>query len=379
MREVVKKSLVLSLSLFSLFLGTAYADNSPQTIEVDCAEGGSLPQALEKHDHAKPLIVTFTGTCTGHFAIPGDDITLRGGDSSATIVGSVTIDGRARVRLESFTVRDTGPAGPPGSRIGDGIIILTSQDIHLKQMQVLNAANAGIDIEDSWVELTDCLVDNPDFLGIGIALGSVVHVAGSLTVTNSNGNGIMVADAAQAQFQFRSNVVVSDNAGTGLFVQLKGHVFAHGGSRITSTRNGSGISVVDHGNVVYGGSRITVSNNTGFGVQVGQLADWTVVAGTTPNVSIIDNGGPGFLVSRQAFVRLRENTTITGNGGPGLVVDGAGVAVRGSTVQNNNGGRGDVILAFGSNATFDGNNTFGTPLVCDGTVLVRGQFACPAP
>ena len=367
------KGLLTSLMLI-LFSGAALADegSGPLTMRVDCAH---LHQALNMSP--RPLIVEFTGTCEEDVTIPGDDITLRGADSSATVVGTVTLIGRSRVTLEGFTVRETGPAGPPGSRIGDAVIILSGQSIRLSQIKVVNAANTGMDIEGSWVELNDCEVTDPVFLGIGAALGSVVHVSGGLTVTGSDGNGIMVADAAQMQFQARSNVVLTDNAGTGLFVQLKGHVFAHGGSRLTSMRNSFGINVVDHGNLVYGGSRITVANNTFFGIQVGQLADWTVVAGTIPNLSIVDNGGPGFLISRQAFVRLRENTTITGNAGPGIVADGAGLAVRGSTIQNNNSGNGDVILAFGTNATFDGGNTFGTPLTCDGTILVRGQFACP--
>ena len=79
---------------------------------------------------------------------------------------------------------------------------------------------------------------------------------------------------------------------------------------------------------------------------------------------------------RNAFLRLRENTTISGNAGPGLVVDGANVAVRGTTIQSNNGNHGDVLLNFGSGATFDGGNTFGTPIGCDGTARARGQFQC---
>ena len=83
---------------------------------------------------------------------------------------------------------------------------------------------------------------------------------------------------------------------------------------------------------------------------------------------------------RNAFMRLRENTNISGNAGPGLVVDGANVAIRGTTIQGNNNHQGDVLLNFGSGATFDGGDTLGTPIVCDGTSRSRGQFQCsPTP
>jgi hypothetical protein len=159
-------------------------------------------------------------------------------------------------------------------------------------------------------------------------------------------------------------------------VQLGGHATIHGESHVVADRNGIGINVVDHGNLVYGDATIEVANNRFIGIQVGQQGDWTVFAGIIPTLTVTNNGGPGIAVIRSSFVRLRENATISGNAGPGLLVDAANVAVRGTTIQNNNGGQGDVVLTFGSGATFDGGDTFGTPPVCDGTVRSRGQFQC---
>lgn len=384
-RGVVGKGLLLLLMLVLLPMSPVFADHDddddddggPEVERVDCARGKTLKKALEKS--RRPLIVEFSGTCNEDVTIPGDDVTLRGKDATATIIGTVTLVGLSHIHLEDFTVRDT-PIGPPATRVGDGVVVLSSQDIHITRVQVVNAGNISFDLEGSWVNLTDCTVTGSRQIGVAVALGSVVNNFGTLTVTGTtNNNAIVVTDKGQMQISPGSRIVTTDNAGSGLFVQLQGHIFAHGGSRLTSQRNASGINVVDEGTIVLGGARIEASDNLAFGIQVGQLADWAVVGGVTPNVFVTNNGGPGFLVSRQAFLRLRENTTITGNGGPGVVVDGAGVAIRGSNISGNNSGNGDVVLVFGTNATFDGGNTVPTPIFCDGTVLIRGQFTCGAP
>lgn len=379
MREVVKRSLILLLSLFALSLGTAHADSDgPQTVRVDCADEETLAKALERKHHTKPLIVEFTGTCTGNVEIPDDDITLRGADSSATVIGTVSVIGRSRVTLENFTIRDT-PIGNPTTRDGNGIVAVAAQYVTLQGMTVLNTGNIGIDIEDSTVIVIDTTSNGSRRFGLAAVFGSVVEVKGTLTTTGNRLGGIVITDTAQIQFYTRARVITTDNQGPGLIVQLHGRATLHGGVVLDVKRNGGGILVVDLGNLVYGFATINISENLGFGLQVGQLADWTLIAATGSNVNITNNLGPGVIVSRQAFVRLRENTTITGNAGPGIVVDGAGVAIRGATIQGNNNGNGDVVLVFGTNATFDAPSTIGTPIFCDGTVLVRGAHACGAP
>lgn len=372
------KSIVSAGGLILILLepatGTAFAQPGPHTVQVDCAAGETLGHALSKHN--RPLIVEFTGTCTGDVLIPGDDITLRGGDASAAIVGTVTIEGHSRVTLESFTVRDV-PPGSPVTRIGNGIVVASGQEVVLRDVDVINAGNIGVDLESSSVRMFDCTISRSRRHGLAVVFGSVLEVRGSLDVNQSGLVGIVVTDDGQIQMSTASQVSTTDNAGAGLSIQLQGHVTLHGGTHLTVSRNGSGISVVDDGSLIYGPVTIEVTNNRGIGVLVGQLSDWTVFGGPAPNLTISDNLGPGFLVIRNSFARLRENAIITNNGGPGLSVDESHVAVRGTTIQNNPAG--DVILTFGSRATFDGGNTVGTPIVCDATVLVRGQFVCPAP
>jgi hypothetical protein len=371
MKSMVKTS-GLILLLLAPATGAAFADQGPHTVYVDCAEGQTLRKALSKQN--RPLIVEFTGTCTGDVLIPGDDITLRGGDDSATIIGTVTIEGYSRVTLEGFTVRDV-PPGSAVTRIGDGIVVASSQAVALVNIDVINAGNIGVDIEASSVRMTDCTISRSLRHGLAVVFGAVVAIRGSLDVNQSGLIGILATDHGEIQMTTGSQVSSTDNTGSGLTIQLQAHTTLHGGTRLTVSRNGSGISVVDDGSLIYGPVTLEVTNNRGIGVLVGQLSDWTVFGGPTPNLTISDNLGPGFLVIRNSFARLRENALITNNGGPGLSVDESHVAVRGVKIQNNPAG--NVILTFGSRATFDGGNTFGTPISCDGTVLARGQFTCP--
>ncbi len=77
----------LSLGLLVLSGGAALADG-PHTVQVDCAQGMTLDQALGLHP--RPLVVEFTGTCDQDVTIPGDNITLRGADASARRGTAVT-------------------------------------------------------------------------------------------------------------------------------------------------------------------------------------------------------------------------------------------------------------------------------------------------
>ena len=367
------KTVVGMLALSLMTAGVSHA-NEANTHRINCAEGKKLQQALSKN--YRPLIVEFTGTCTGDVVIPGDDITLRGGDDTATVVGTVSVIGRSRVTLQDFTIRDV-PPGSPVTRIGDGIVVVSSQDVALLGMNVINAGNIGIDVESGYVRMVDCTVSRSRRHGISAVFGSVVEVRGFLDVNQSGLNGIVLTDHGEMQMATDSQVSSTDNTGTGLVVQLQSHTTLHGGTDLIVSRNGAGISVVDDGSLIFGPVTITVTNNRGNGVLVGQMSDWTVFGGPVPTLTITDNAGAGFLVIRNSFARLRENATIANNGGPGLSVDESHVAVRGTTIQNNTAG--NVTLGFGSRATFDGGNTVPTPIACDGTVLVRGQFACPAP
>jgi hypothetical protein len=377
----IAKTVICSLALCLTATGLAAAEedggDGTRTVRVDCSKGGSLNDALASK--ARVLVVEFTGTCAGAVTINRGDVTLRGADASATItVGPIRSQGYSRVTLDSFTLRDT-PLGPPDpnvdSEIGVGIRIINTHELTLSHLTLLNIGNAGIEANACNGTLSDISIADSANVGISLAVSSAMLLRGTVQVTRSS-IGVVVAETAELIVDKDANLIITDNRSTGVLVELKGHIAFRSNTKLVSDRNLIGIQVVDHGAFDYDHTQIEVANNRAIGVQVGQLSDWTVISGVLPDVKIMNNGGPGVFVLRDAFVRLRENTTITGNAGPGLVVDGSNVVVRNTTVTGNNGGQGDVVLTFGSGATFDGGNTFGTPLNCDGTVRARGQFQC---
>jgi hypothetical protein len=367
------KFVVSSLAVAVISVGGAYAENEGgHTLRVNCARGQSLNQALASS--GTPLVVEFTGTCTGEVDIKRSDVTLRGGDASATVVaGPVLIEGQARVTLSGFTVRDA-PAADIESDAGKCIRIENDQDMLLTGLKLSNCGNFGIDINASTGELSDSTVTHSGNVGVALNRNASFELTGTLTVTQGLGQGVVVSANAALEVQEEASMVTTDNQANGVLIELGGHITLH--SEIIADRNGIGINVVDRGGMIYGDSHIEVANNRTIGIQIGQLADWTIVGGVVPNVQVFNNAGPGISVLRNAFVRLRENTTITGNAGPGLLVDGSGVAVRGTTITNNNGGHGDVVLNFGAQGTFDGGDVVGTPVSCDGTSRSRGQLVC---
>jgi hypothetical protein len=373
---VVLKAVLWSLALVLMSGSVALAkdnDGEGHVVRVDCRHGNhSLSHALGPNEKAE--VVEFTGTCTGEFDVLRDGVTLRGGDASATIVGGpVLVEGHSRVTLQNFTVRDA----PPGDIDGDdGKGIRVDDSVHAKLigLTVINCGNFGIDINSSTGEMEDISITGSGNVGMALNRDAAFELSGHVAVTHGNGSGVVVSANASLEIQEDASLAITDNAGNGLLIELKGHVTLH--SQIISDRNAIGINVVDQGGIVYGQSQIEVANNRLIGVQVGQVADWTLIAGVVPEVKIINNGGPGLSVLRNAFVRLRENTTITGNAGPGVIVDGGGVAIRGTTISGNNGGHGDVVLNFGAQGTFDGTNTIGTPAVCDSSSRSRGQIVC---
>src|SRR5580693_515234 len=373
-QRFTNKAVLFSVALALLSTGAAVADDQagPTTIRVDCGQGQSLAQALASR--ARVLVVEFTGTCTGRVDVARSDVTLRGADASATVVGGpVVVEGQARVTFDNFTVRDTPPANIE-STAGKGIEVNDSQHVSLSRLTLVNIGNFGIDINASTGDLSNTTVTRAANVGVALNRNAAFELAGTVKVTQGGFVGVIVSANAALEVEEEASLVTTDNGATGLQIELKGHVTLH--SQLIADRNEVGINVVDQGGFIYGNGTIEAANNRVFGVQVGELADWTVVAGAVAGVRVVNNGGPGFSVLRNAFVRLVDGTIITGNGGPGLLVDGAAVAVRGSTISGNNNGQGDVVLNFGSLATFDRSNTLGTPLNCDGTSRARGQFQC---
>lgn len=355
----------------------ALADH-PQTnnVLVNCAAGETLNEAIAANiDSDKRLVIEFTGTCTEAVIISRDDVTIRGADASATVVGRIFADGKVRSRFTGFTIRDTPPDPRPNGRLGDAILLNATVGTVVEDLRIIRPGGNGITTDDGQVKVRNVTVTGCGGIGIASGMSGSFLVSGTLVTNGCQGAGIQVGFGSQLTAQFGTVIEANDNLSWGILVQTQGQVTIFRGTRVSVLRNGIGIQVSNKGSLTHGDGLLDVSDNRTFGILVGELSDMTPFGGIVPNIRVSGNG-VGIAVIRRSFLRTREGTVVSGNLGPGLLVDASDVAVQGTTIQNNGGP--DALLVFGSTATFDGGNTLGTALACDSTALARGQFSCPS-
>jgi hypothetical protein len=367
----VKRTLPTAVALL-LAAVPAPAQPRQRTIEVNCGAGGRLADALATRGES--LVVRFRGTCAERVTIARDDVTLAGSGPEATLVGSVTVDGASRVRLQDFTVRDT-PGEDPFSSEGDAIRILASHKVTLERVRTQDTGRRGVSVEESAADLIDGTVLRAGGAGIqGTTAG--INVFGTLAITDGAGPGLLIASMTHVFLRRDARLVVDRNA-IGLVAQGNGTMTVSNESKIRANNNSFlGILVTSQGDVLYGEAEIEVRGN-GVGVLVSEHANWTPFVGSPATIRIRGNTVAGVVLERGGFLEFGDGTaTVTGNGGPGLIVDDSRVVLRGTTVRNNAGG--DVLLSARASAIFNDSNLFGTPVACDGTVLVRGTASCAA-
>jgi len=370
---------ILGLSLGLLIASIAspaLADPVIKTMRVDCANGETISEALAKSvGEDKELVIEFTGTCTETVSVPRDDVTIRGLDPSATLVGRVTADGVVRLTVTSFTIRDTPPDPRPNGRRGDAILLNTTLGVTIDNMKIIHPGGNGITTDDGQVRVRNVSVTDCGGIGIASGMSGSFLVGGTLVTNRCQGAGIQVGFGSQMTAQTGAVIEANDNVSWGILVQTLGQLSIFRNTTTTVLRNGVGIQVSNKGSLTYGDGLMDVSDNRGFGILVGELADMTPFGGIVPNL-VVSRNGVGIGVIRRSFIRMIQGN-ISNNLGPGLLVDASDVAIRGTTIQSNAGP--SALVTFDSTATFDGGNVFDTAIVCDSTSIARGQFTCPTP
>jgi hypothetical protein len=369
-RTVATAALILTTATVAAL--PAVADPDSRTVQVNCAAGGRLGPALVLR--AAALTVRFRGTCNERITIARDDVTLAGAAPGATIVGSVTLDGASRVRLADFTVRDT-PGDDPFRFEGDGIRILASQKVTVERVRTEDTGRRGLSIEESSTDLIDVTVLRAGGAGIQ-AQASGLNVFGTLALTDGAGPGLLLVFQTHI-FARRDARLVFDRNVIGVAVQGNATLTLSNEAWLQANDNlALGILITSQGDFFYGESRIVARGN-GLGALVSEHSNWTPFVGSPAVVEIAGNTGGGVLLERGGFLEFGDGTAaVTGNGGPGFHVDDSRLVLRGTTAQGNAGS--DVVLIARTSAIFGDSNVFGTPIACDGTVLVRGTAACGA-
>lgn len=326
------------------------------TVQVDCDAGETIAAALTQR--ADELTVEITGSCPENVLIRRDRTRLLGvapgaeivGDGTAilTQAGVVTVQGASNVTLADLTIRG-------GNR---GITLRDGGHARLERLTVRDNTLDGVFLSGSraWVEELAILDNGQDGLA---AWGSstVVPSFTGTTVFRRNGRvGLLVSGSSDVA-GFGTTRMEIDDSPFGVFVQAGASVQALG---LTARRNDFGIVALVGGKF---GSAADVRDGGAIGVSVsdGGFAD---VRGTIEN-----NGAFGIWAEHDATVTFRGE--ISGHQ-VGMRLDGTEAFILNSAIDD------PVELLFGTRVDFAGGNSLTGGVSCDGTVLVRGDVACPA-
>jgi hypothetical protein len=295
------------------------------------------------------------GTCEETVTITTDRLTLHGIDN-ATIKGPgggpagdvfeglLNVVGAHGVEIRGFTVQDSPVNGISG-RQGTAFVV--------RDTRVLQSGGAGIQVtETSTVRfLGTCEVRGNSTAGIAIRRGSSALFLGDLVHTTHNTWGILVlGHSSMALAGETSTILAEENTLDGMIVADTSDLRLDGG-KITSTRNGrSGLTIGGANLTLFAGTILLENNPAGLVLDVGS----TMAVFPTGHLTIQGNTTVGLSADNGSTMRIIQGATITGNGT-------------------------DVVLLFGSRATFN-DNTIGT-ISCDETVLLRGDtgVTCPHP
>ena len=356
-----------------------------KTIKVDCSKGGKISKALE--DTALELTIEVDGVCAESVLITRDRVTLRGVGSGATIDGTsfptptppgILVTGAANVSLENLMVRHWGR----------GVWVQLGAGVSLLGVAFQDNGN-GLLVQGSAVKLREVTVERSGGHGIWIGEGAHAVVEGTLVTTDNGGTGLVISGAnlefglagrtiesrdnglRGITFQVGAGAQLHVGAGTPVIVSGNGHagVAVYGAcvsiQQLDSTGNGHGIWVEGASSVEVTG---TIADNMWNGVRCG---DGGLVS--LRNATVSGSGLAGVRLDGECRATL-TGVTVQGNTGAGLRLDGASTAISNTTISGNTGT--DVVLGFGSRASFDGGNSVGS-VSCDGTELVRGDVSCP--
>lgn len=183
--------LVLASLLLGIGLPTATVAAQVKTVEVKCAEGETIAQALQKEE-SKPLVITVQGTCVENVTIQRDNVTLQGDPVVGGAVTAVTIDGARRVVVASLTITNES---------GDGLTVTNGGSATIRDNNIVGNGGYGVFLRNAAFALVNKNSlnnngqTNPDASGIGVSIGSTVRALENEIRDNANA-GIEVFDSS---------------------------------------------------------------------------------------------------------------------------------------------------------------------------------------
>lgn len=234
-------------------IGTAAAQHiTPQQIKLDCSAGHKIQSQLNTLTRARPLIFEISGICQEDLIIRRHDVVIKGAAANtrtATIRGSVTVQGSTLVHLKDLTIQDdqgaqygvTIEAGSSvelvnilvkGHKRGAVAVLRNSVvDTSKSTFSAGNEAEATLTIADggTLVMRDSAVVANRSESGLGPAIGvyrrASVRLLANNTIKHNGANddpwtgaAMVVLDGSNARIQGTpgntvvGNIVVSDQS-----------------------------------------------------------------------------------------------------------------------------------------------------------------------
>lgn len=370
-------------TLVLLITAPVMAQGTALERRVDCGEGMTVANVLDRAPPVRPLVITVVGVCEEAIEIDRDDVTIQGenpGDGfQAPTQDSriIYLNAAHRVTLNQLTLT--------GGRIG--IVAFAANfyatDISINSTNgfgVLLAANSSSNFDNLYID------DAHD--GISSRNGAIARVIGGV-ISNSQRNGVEASRGGQ--IYLLPGAVIRDSGVHGVQVSNNGSVRIEGA--VVTKSGAAGVFAYVGGSVTIYGRESIISENQGAGIEVksghaeldesqvfGNLGDGVFVfnggAVTIQNQAVIkNNAGSGVVVMGGSSAAFHREARIEENAVDGIKLRDTSVAIfeapgAGTNVITNNGGFGIICDPYPSVAQITGGV---------GTVInnALGQISCP--
>ncbi len=335
---------IASIIAACVLSGGAYATPGGGVKEefVDCADGDDASNIQEEIDQAdEPIIITFTGSCTGDLSINQDDITIEGESSDGTdeIVGQVIIQGVQRIQLNNLTI--TGGAS--------GIIAFDGAALRAQEITVIGTGT------------------NTNSCAVGVLNGSTVILT-DVEITGNTGRGVLAN--ANATVEVRGDSAVSDNGADGFGIFKNSSLTLN---TVDVKANGSrGINVGDNSAVEIR-ENSEISGNTRHGINA--FGGASVHIGGATILGGPDGGSHAFTATQsRVFITKRNDVAPVidgGSNGKGLTLAyGASAEISDATINSDGSGLTRALTVLGGSMAIIRGSTITSPNT-DETVYIE--------
>lgn len=347
MRIVIPSTTAALAVAAALAWPTAASALTDLVVNVDCASGGRINQALSRPAlFDRRLVVAVSGTCNENVVIERDDVTIRAQSTGGGVSGAdpaksaILINGARRVTLEGLSVvgglhgvHVTGGAAATirSSTVGTaarvGVLVDSGASAVIDGSTIDNNGETGVAAVGAGVTITDSIVRLNRLYGVsasrtGLAILGKIDGAGNIccgnTIEDNTFDGVLVADSAVA-YLF-SNKILRNGTGNGRW----------------------GILAVRQSSVVLRGGNLVSNNGSATGGGGGVFARQSTIntgPGDTPvipSTNEISGNRNGILAEHNSSLDLRGGLSVTGNTVNGVSLTyGTLLRTQGSNISGN--------------------------------------------